>query len=230
MRRKWNSTSRRTRVIGPDLDIRQQLEAEQLQNFAASCLTWNRIENSINVALCFCLGLPPKLRLDVASRINGLDDKMDIIYASLKKYLSIEDSSYQVITSTIGAAKEYKRYRDGIIHAYIVDPKEPAAMTTQRQGKMDEVLITKDALDALYKHLVAIYTEMRVVVQIIQLIEPRVRSYKPGDQKGNEAAIRGGIALILEHQKHRRSLPPLPQFPEEEQGPRETEGPPEPKD
>ena len=62
MQRKWNPKVRSIKASGFGLDIRKNLEPEQTQNFAACCLAWNRIQNSINVAFCFAIGAPPRLR------------------------------------------------------------------------------------------------------------------------------------------------------------------------
>src|SRR5262249_14218830 len=153
MRRKWTSIARQRRSIGHKRDIREFLEPEQLQNFAASCLTWNRIENAINVAVAFCLSLPPSLRLEVVSRINGFDGKTAILHAALRRHFRLADPSYNALAASLGDSAKYRRFRDGIAHAYVVDPNEPVAMTAQRQGKLDEVLITKDALGRLNEHL-----------------------------------------------------------------------------
>jgi hypothetical protein len=209
----------RPRRFGPaTLNLRETLDPDQLKNFAACCLVWNRIENAINVSVCFSLAIPPTLRLDVVSRINGLDGKVAIVRAALQKRFKFPEKAYKIFDSALGGALEYKRYRDGIIHAVVTHSDAPIAPTAQRQGRMDEVLITKDALDVLYQHLIALDAEMRDAVTTIHAVDRLARLNKPGAQKQIEATIQDGTAQVQSHQRARKSLPPLPEFPEEPEG------------
>jgi hypothetical protein len=80
----------------------------------------------------------------VTSRINGLD-----VVQTLKV---LEES--------------YKKYRDGIVHAWIIHPQE-AAPSARQQGALYEVLVTVHALNTLYDHLAVLQNEMIAVSGII---------------------------------------------------------------
>lgn len=195
------------------LDIRSHFDAEQLRNYAACCLTWNRIENAINASTAICIGADAFMRLEITSRINGIDGKLALIYAGMEKVLRINANVRTIITESIGSAAGLKRYRDGIAHAFIYDATDAAALTSPRKGMIDETLIDKGALDALYQHLNAGYLEIRDATSILLMIA-KARKRKLDDSAGSVKGIRDGIAQLQEHQSRRKSLPPLPKFPE----------------
>jgi hypothetical protein len=210
MRRKWKPEAG-TRIPF-DPDIRKQLDPEQLQNFAACCLTWNRIENALSVGFAFCLGLPPRMRLSVSSRMSGIEAKYDVVKDSLKKHILLDEKTYATCADTLGTLMTYKRYRDGIVHAYIHDPMKATAVTTPKKGEFFEALITKDALEAFYQGLMAIFDEMSWVVEMIKQTEPLARRGKPDDRVKIATIAELYMGEVSRLQKARKALAPLPEF------------------
>jgi hypothetical protein len=116
----------------------------------------------------------------------------------------------EIIAESLGAIYEHKRYRDSVIHAWIVNPDEEIAETVQRRGDVDETFISQDALDGLYNRLAALSVEAGDIIIAL--------SYWHAVSRGLEeiAGVHETcMSEIQEHQEHQRSLPPLPAFPEE---------------
>lgn len=83
------------------------------------------------------------------------------------------------------------------------------------QGNLYEALVEKDALDVFYQHLVALFQEMRFVMRAIETAY-RLRRHKPDDRKRIEEAFQRGRVQVLNHRQTCKSLPPLPEFPQED--------------
>jgi hypothetical protein len=187
-----------------------------LKNFAACCLEWNLIENSINAALVICLSIPGSLRLEVASRINGIEGKVAIIKAALKKHLGFAEPDYVCFVDVFGRALRFKKYRDGIAHSRPIYAGQQIAPTVMNQGDLYETLISTEHLGIFYEHLVALYGELRIVIITIQAMQRAAkRGRTPGVRGEIEAIVRDGIAQVRSHQQTHKSLPPLPRFPQE---------------
>lgn len=192
-------------------DIRPAL----LNNVGAITLTWNYIEHGINFILGMSLKLPPPIGEEVTSRINGLDGKIEILKRAAKLLWKMPDHYLKIIGDTLGAIEEHKRYRDGIIHAGVFHPESPVADTLQRRGVTDEVLVTDEALNALYERLTYLQAEIDVLTYVYFCCflwgEKEYGRKKRLIAKEMEACT---VQLCI-LQKRRKALPPLPKFPAE---------------
>jgi hypothetical protein len=113
---------------------------------------------------------------------------------------------------------EHKRYRDGVIHAWIVNPDADIADTIQRKGEIDETFMSPDALDVLYERLSMLCAEAGDIIGILNYY------LAVGRGEGEIAqALQACATQALEHQKRRRALPALPAFPQEPAIPQATE-------
>jgi hypothetical protein len=215
MRRK-SVTILRSALIG--YDVRKDTNSSHLAIIGAVTIAWNDVEALVDSVLCGAADVPAMLRLDITSRINGFDGKIAIIKKAARDHVYFPKAICVMIEATCGACEEHKRYRDGIIHARILDPHDAVAETTQRKGKTDEVLITEPALNALYDRLIAIQDELSEILSLVYVMKQR-RNFQRKGISGRlklqiEQAVRRGQALLRDRQKTRLSLPPLPQFPE----------------
>lgn len=202
----------------PKRDIMRDINPDVLAGIGAVSLAWNNFEAGINIALSAALQIEFKNWIHVYSRINGFDGKVAIIKAALSGRKLANDATQLLIADTLGRAEELKRYRDGVIHANILDPTSPVAPTHDQRGSEYETLITSDALFSLYIHLLAITAELDSICGII------VESDGGGAMKGDGRKRRPSakrtqayVARLREHQKRRKSLEPLPKFPQLDQ-------------
>jgi hypothetical protein len=195
-------------------DAKRDLYVAQLCNIGAISLTWNYIEYGIDCILGIAVKIPNPMWDEVTSRINGFDGKVAILKKAAKVVYKMPEHYLRMIADTLGAIEEHKRYRDGIIHANIRHPESPTAETAKRRGVVDEILVTDEALTALYERLCFLREE------IDQLTYVYFCAWLYGEKEYSRKK-----RLIVEEMKactiqlrvlqtERKALSPLPRFPE----------------
>src|SRR5688500_16059639 len=157
---------------GGEFNPRKDISAERLKAIAGILLVWNYIESVLDVALPTSLQLQHAVWNDVTSRINGMDGKIAIFKASVAAQGPSNDVKL-IISKTLNAVETYKRFRDGLIHVRIVHPRAIVADTIQRKGVADEVLISQEALDALYERLCYVGSEMMQLYRALHFMAMR---------------------------------------------------------
>jgi hypothetical protein len=120
------------------------------------------------------------------------------------------------LAESLGYFSTLKGFRDGIIHARVLDSALGLGEVVERRARHSEVLLTKDALNGLYDHLNAIATELACWIliwyQIRQLMNREADD--PAREQFAEALL-DGCSQYQSRRNERRSLPPLPKFPSE---------------
>jgi hypothetical protein len=197
-----------------DYSVLDDVDKEQLQLIGAICLEWNFIEDMIDYALFQVLELEYEPSLEVTSRINGMDGKLEILRKAAQLQKKFPEPYLKVIGITTGGVEEHKRYRDGVVHVRLLDPTSEVAPTSIRRGKSDEVLISKPALQALYARLAILAEETLALGDALGFtFLDGEDCFDPTRAEASEC-FQAYFAQVQEHQKHRQSLPPLPKFPD----------------
>lgn len=230
---------RTARKINRTGDIRKDLSQAQLSGVGSVALAFNEAETLIDILVSLALGLLTNTANEVTSRINGVDGKIELAKIRLRE-LSADQKTMELITATLSETgfKEYKRYRDAVIHARILDAPTGIALGPTKRGKNDEVLLTVSALDGLYDRLVIVRLELIEACNIAARLfserrwapakgvapapaNPLAHALGKVDppKRQFEQDIQDCLSRYQEHQKRRLSLPPLPEFPEEPPGP-----------
>jgi len=152
--------------------------------------------------------------IEITSRIHGLDGKIAIIKRAAKIIHKLLDETLGVLAETFGAIELHKKYRDGIAHARIAHPEALVAATAQRKGMEDEVIVSKEALDALCARLEAIQTEANVIMFMFHFIW-LLRLGSDVSSKERESAERELQSCLPQLQNLQRSRQrlPIPKFP-----------------
>ena len=223
MRRRAPPARKRHVIAG--FDIRHDISARQLEALGAIAIIWTQIERRIDFAMCTALAVPHRLWVEVSSRINGFDGKVELIKRGAEHHIRVPPNAMAIIAESLGAISEHKRYRDGVIHAWLVNPDADIADTIQRKGEVDETFMSAEALDGLYGRLSILSDEAASIIHIL--------NYYLAVGHGREEiaqALQACTAQALEHQKRRLTLPPLPAFPQEPPIPPQTEAPLSPPD
>jgi hypothetical protein len=221
MRRQ--STGRKK--IGEPFAFISDFGAERLQTFASILLTWNAIESAVDLMLGFALRINPELFVSVSSRINGFDGKVAIIKHALTS-LETDEIARLPIAKALNAAEHYKKFRDAVAHVKVTDAAAEISDTVAKRGLVYEVLITKDALDALYLRICILTNEVIAAGNILG--NAAVADITDDDSKREQHVelVRLALARLHEAQASRESLGPLPEFPVEPQAPPTSEGDP----
>lgn len=197
------------------LDPREDLSAEQLSLIGAITLSYNQIEYMFRGMANVTLKLHPSLYQHVATRINGFDGLHEIIKHAAKLDNRLSGDLYLDLCDTLSAAKSCKTYRDAIIHAQVQGGTE-FGMVVQRRGRLDEVLLTKTALEALLERSIATSAELvTLLVACIEVDGVDLEKFTAEDRQRLEQDFPTRVAQYRMCLKSRRSLPPLPTFPSE---------------
>lgn len=200
----------------PKIDLRP----EQLSGIGAVAIAWNIVEDIIQDMFNATTGLPHALWLEVSSRINGFDGIVEVIRIAARTRLRMTPDALEILSNSLGDAKEYKSYRDAIIHAQVYNATLGVGITYQRRGRVIQVLLSEQALDGLYDRLVLMRDELMRMLQLAFSIGLYLRQLPITEEPDVPQLLSGQgaqslIARSREHQNARRSLPPLPKFPEE---------------
>jgi hypothetical protein len=196
-------------------DIRKDLTEKQLAGIGAVAIAYNETEALLDVILARLLGLPPELSIQVTSRIHGIDGKIELIKIWAKD-LNAPCTLNSLLSHTLGNEGKtgfslIKKYRDHVAHARAIDAPTGMAKTPGKRGKTLDVLLTVNWLEAIYLRIVAIQREMEIASEIAFKLHALF-----GQPKSQlEPEIREHLVQYQQHQKHRLSLPPLPEFPSE---------------
>jgi len=176
--RHGGSSSMKRRVTkrprGPRAyDIRTELSKEQLAALGAVTLAWNDVEAMIDVLLCVASGIHHKMWREFTTRINGIDGKFAIMKAAITdRYGFLNDSEMLMeFFSTLAVAAQYKKYRDTIIHSRIIDAVQGIGEMTFRRDRLEEVLLTADALNGLYDKLFVLRAELMALISFFEIVE-----------------------------------------------------------
>jgi hypothetical protein len=122
-----------------------------------------------------------------------------------------------------------KRYRDDIIHSVPFDIDKGIAHAFKHHTDVVQTLVTEGALNGLYSRMKLILDELREIDLLYRLAdeEGAKLAYRREEldplERRRTRDVPGQTARCQEVQKARRSLPPLPKFPDEDEAPSEME-------
>ena len=142
-------------------DIRKDLSETQLAGIGSIALAYNEAEVLIDILVSLVLGLLTNTAHEVTSRINGIDGKIELAKIGMRE-LGADENTIALLGQSLGDAgfKEYKKYRDAVVHARVLDAPTGIALSPAKRGKLDEVLLTVDALNGLYDRLALVRLEL----------------------------------------------------------------------
>jgi hypothetical protein len=196
----------------PKLDF----TSAQLAGIGAIAMNYNEAENLVEAAFSHATQLHDGLRLDVSTRINGIDGKIEIINKAAEVF-GLDEDICKDITISLGEAgfKLIKNYRDAVIHARPLNAPTGIGVRVDRRARIYEVLLTEEALDTPYDHIGMLRAELFEINQLIlSAVESQACRNEP--EKGQFAALISIAKVQLrKHRNLRLSLRQLPKFPSE---------------
>jgi len=217
-------------------DIRKDVSEAQLAAIGSVALAYNEAEVLIDILMALALGLFTRVAHDVTDRINGMEGKVEIVKIAMRE-IGASEETMALLGETLGensGFRLYKKYRDAVIHARILDAPTAIALTPANRGKVDEVLLTVEALNGLFERLALVRLELIEACNIAIRLRTELRwapirnaaeatsadkdrAAQIGDlpKRQFEQEIQEALSRYREHQRSRRSLQPLPEFREE---------------
>lgn len=198
-------------------DIKADFSAEQLQAIGAVAMNYNEMEFFIDTIFLVATNIPDSLSLEVSTRINGIEGKLEIIKQAIKQY-DLDPADVTQINVVLGdeGFMLLKRYRDAVVHARAFNVPMGIGVKIDRRASMYEVLLTTSALNALYDRITATRHELHDAFSLIAIARAIKRFAADDPRTRSLAGAKSSYtAQFREHLSRRRSLPPLPAFPSE---------------
>jgi hypothetical protein len=199
-------------------DIKADLTEKQLAAFGAAALAYNVLEDQIDALLFFTTRIPDWLFAEVSSRIHGLDGKTAIIQEAIK-HSDLNATDTKMLTEAVATFGDFKKTRDAMIHARIINVTTAVGRGAKQRGKSPyEVLLSADALNAFYDHIVALKNELASAAALLNSsITLKLSNSDDPNRPQIEEALRVHQAQYRENRNRRRSMKPLPKFPDEDE-------------
>jgi hypothetical protein len=200
-------------------DIKQDLTAGQLAGIGAVSMAWNSVESFVDELLLAALGLQARIALEIIVRMSAFDAKVALVKSAANARLGISpahsEDLWSALDGALGYARDLKNHRDKVIHAQLIDAGEAIGRVTRRDREHD-VLMSQEALDALYERLISVRNELRAICLIFLILSEAVKNNAQADLKTllHGSAIQGHVSQAQDHRKARLSLPPLPKLPQ----------------
>jgi hypothetical protein len=199
-------------------DIKKDFTPKQLAAFGAACLAYNVLEDQIDALLYVVTNVPEWLIREVTTRIHGLDGKTAIIQTAIENS-SLSTNNQKGAIDSIATFSYFKKIRDAMIHARIINATIGIGLSNRTRGeKAFEVLLTLEALETFYDHVVALNKELSGLGSWLASTTV-LKTSAPNDPNKSRyvEACQVHETQFQEHRRRRRSLKPLPQFPDEAQ-------------
>jgi hypothetical protein len=200
-------------------NIKIDLTEKQLAAFGAAALSYNVLEDQIDALLFVTMRVPDWLSAEVSSRIHGFDGKIAIIQKAIEQ-IDLAPMDKKTLTNAVAVFGDFKKTRDAMIHARIINASLGVGRgAKQRGGKSPfEVLLSADALDSFYDHILALQKELYSGgILLNSAIALKECAADDPNRSQFEEALRVHEAQFRENHSHRLSLKPLPKFPDEDE-------------
>lgn len=202
------------------IDPKDAYNTEQLAEIGAIALIWNHIDDFVDWLVHICLGSPIALLWAAGRSIGSIEAKLELLKLGASRSHVLDDAARECIDSSFAAIKEYKKYRDRIIHSVPYNADLGIAHSMDRRANLTQSLVTHEALSSLYSRMKILLEELPEIDLLFRLSNERdAKLVYPGvadpvaRRRYHDVPIQ--TARCHERQKIRLALPPLPVFPDE---------------
>jgi hypothetical protein len=206
-------------------DVKKDLSSEQLAGIGAVAILFNELEFSLECILYRGLNLPGGLWLETVKRISSFDSKVELASLIVAEYQHYASNQFEakdwafaeIIKETLTSLKVVKGLRDAIVHARVFDMSTGIGEKISYKGKIDQVLLTAEALNALYAHMDVLRKELTAILGLADLMHCAILMGGQVNYNSSKLPplpeIPDQISRLSGHQRGRKSLPKLPDFP-----------------
>jgi hypothetical protein len=98
-------------------DPKTDYTKEQLAEIGAIAIVWNHIDDFVDWLVHICLGAPIALTWALGRSIGSIESKLDLLTLAASQSRILNDEARACIRESFSAIKEYKTYRDRIVHS-----------------------------------------------------------------------------------------------------------------
>lgn len=210
------------RGYGTTGDVRVDFSEAQLAGIGAVSLAFNETQYLLEQILYSGLRLRASHWIAVTARLS-LGDKCLLAKDAITELHRLavicfeRDDLANILhmKGSIGDFETLKTYRDAVIHARVGDSRDGLGTFIDYNARVLDVLMTAEALTGLYDRLVLCRQEFHGIVDVCSLLFTGM-TYGPFGPTGLPPSLEAPARLksVLDLQNQRRSLPPLPAFPD----------------
>jgi hypothetical protein len=196
-------------------DLRKTVPEKQAAALGFLALAYNETEAVIDRLFFMATGLVDELQFEVSTRIP-IDGKLTIIKIGAKPFL--EKADWNRLTNALGDGGFglLKFYRDGVVHARHLNAAVSVGVKVDKQAKIFDFLIAKDALEAAYEIAIALRKELNEAASLVHGLKVlKIIGADDPKKAPLEAEMKACQARFRNCQIERLALPPIPEFPEE---------------
>jgi hypothetical protein len=211
MKRPFNDV-RPTQINGTR-DPRENLSIAQRAAFGDAILAYNLLEDSHSALFWVTSQLPGMA--ERANKARSIDERTVCILHALKS-AALEAEDTERIREAIARFEELKAYRNAMVHCRIIDASIGVGRSDGQKNEPSEILLTEEALDLLYWHLV--WSERELLSANSIIIAVSQFNALPNDDPRKLSARQHLVVHRISFYSNsdtRRRLRPLPEFPTE---------------
>ena len=208
-----------------EFDPKKAYSAEQLAEIGAISVKWNQLEAHIDFICSQILfaKTPIWLRLSMDRALNT-QKKLELPEECVAKAKLLDEAAKQCITDTFFHFKTYRSYRNAIVHHHIFDHEKGIGSYIDESKKPFQIMVSIEALKNFYRLICILLEEIRQVDLLFRIetdaqrpgrTDPKTHKFEPFQTTQlREQIIPDMMREALRLQKQRKSLPPLPKFPD----------------
>jgi hypothetical protein len=216
VRVKKHRTKHTPKRIYQVVDIKKDIPEKHLAAIGAMALAFNEAEAALDRLFYVATELPEVLKLEVSTRIHGLDGKIPITKKAAAQFLEADAQEQLEELLGEGVFSLLKDYRDGVIHARHINPATGVGVKVDRQARVYDYLVQETTLNIAYSILVAIRQELDEAVTLVGAMQLLKGAAADDPKRGQfEAEVATYRVRFQQRRIARQALPPLPEFPSE---------------
>lgn len=196
-------------------DPLMNFSGEQLRLIGSVAMVYNAVENLLYLVAGRFIGYPGDVS-QITRRINGTDGIVEIAKVAIKRLPPIATNEV-TLCDTLSYFSTLKTYRDAVVHSVAFDVGEGIAEQRGRRGTLQQVLLTKDALNWLLDQMTDLRNEIEALSDVAGIAVSPKWSRPEGDRqrKRVEEGLLSALAQHLHCQSLRKRERKPPQFPDE---------------
>jgi len=207
-------------------DLEKDLTPEQFGLIGRIAIAYNECEILVQLIYGACFGATSKISEEFISRTNGLESTVVLARKAIREFDECKEH-HADFDKTLEFFMELKRFRDAVVHSRMFHVPAGIGKGSLNKGSQSEVLLTEKALQGLYDRLLRLHEELLPFILIVLLLHQlhMIRRFAPDQLAQRKKIIEPMLQVVLpqylESQDRRRSLAPLPTFPdlqEDQQG------------
>jgi len=197
-------------------DVFQNFTVNQLAWIGAVVIAYNEAESSLHRVFAASFYYPGD-SYQISSRIRTVKDIIFLIEEMLPKLGLAEKTIEMIHRSLTGEGfTQLRSWRGGVVHSKLVDTSSGLAEAAGYDGKREAILLSEEALSGLCNRVQLVQKELDEICTILSCAK-RLKFGTVADDQHKarlEELVQAAIDRCAQHQNQRRSLPPIPAFPE----------------